>query len=244
MPFRAVDQQTAGDPAWTARLQAAVSTGAEYILILSEESQALEQAGIWDAIKHFEIHRDVAVVSGRVMNSAGRVVDCGTVPDRFGRLVSPFNGLDRASPGPFAMALKPHCILRPADGLFILRASFVARALQNYAGTMPGTSIATTIAIWAAAEGTKVVYSPLLESRVRSHSHDVPDGTSEEFWRALKTLGVSADHLPLVIGSAGLLTEFSQLFEHATAHPSVMQASDEARVASACDSRTATGLST
>lgn len=244
LPFRTVDHHASSDRPWPVRLHAAINAGAEYILILNQECQALEPAGIWDAIKHFEIHRDVAVVSGRVVSAAGRIVDCGTVPDRFGRLVSPFNGLDRASSGPFAMALKAHCILRPADGLFMVRASFAARALQKDLVTASPTPIATAMAICAAAEGAKVVYSPLFESRARVHVDDLPESTSEEFWRTLKDLGVSVDHLPRVMGSAGLLNEFTHRVEHTTAQSSVTQLSDAASVASVCDSRTATGLST
>jgi hypothetical protein len=241
LPFRAVDASL--DTPWRVRLQAAVARGSEYIVILGNDCDALDEAGIWDAIKHFEIHRDAAVVSGRVVNRDGRVIDAGTVPDRFGRLTSPFNGLDRTSPGPFALSLKAHSILRPAEGLFMLRASFVARAIEQH-GAMSSMPIATAVATWAAAEGARVIYSPLFESRTRLQAQGLAPDMSDEFWRSMKNSGVSRDHLPRVIGASGFLNGFTQLFEQTIAQSSVTQPSDAVSLASVGDSRTATGLST
>jgi glycosyltransferase involved in cell wall biosynthesis len=203
-PFRAIHHDEADAAGGLSdRLRHALDSGSEYVLVVGDECEDLEQSGIWEAVKLLEMHPDVAVVSGRLVNDAGVVVSCGSVPDRFGRLVSPFAGLEHTDPGPFAMALKGHCIRCPAEGLFVARSAFLARAME-------ARPTALELPIWlgacAVSQLATIAYSPRLQGRTRAPARNPPEGSGRELSRFLEDLGISiAERSPEVIGIAGFL---------------------------------------
>jgi glycosyltransferase involved in cell wall biosynthesis len=204
-PFRAVhDQAAAAAPEWTAPLHAALRDRPEYVLVVSDNCKDLDQRGVWEAVKLLEMHRETAVVSGRLLSAADVVVNCGRVPDKLGRLVSPFAGISSADPGPFAMALKAHRILSPADGLFMVRADFLARALARQTLGLCRSELSAWLAACAIADGVGVAYSPLLHARTRADDA-VSEDADRTFRRMLDELGVRFDPHSTVLGVAGLL---------------------------------------
>jgi O-antigen biosynthesis protein len=202
-PFRTFHDQHWEE--WPALLRRAVETTCEYVVVATADCADIDSAGIWDAVKLFEMHPDVAVVSGRLVNTADVVVECGSVPDSFSRLVSPFNGLAKTDPGPFAMALKSHCILSPAEGLFVARAAFLKRALEHLPLALELSALPAWLAACAVAERANVAYTPLLQARVCIQRRRRGDGSGQEFWRFLENLGFSRSDVPQVIGTAGFL---------------------------------------
>jgi hypothetical protein len=177
----------------------------EYVLVASSACSELDGAGVWDAVKILEIHPAAAVVGGRLLNPSDVVVECGRVPDALGRLASPFAGLTRTDPGPFAMALKAHRILCPADSLFVARTTFVARALERQPAVLDRAQLATWLAACAIADGATIAYSPLLQARTRADEPHVPTDTDQTFQRMLDALGASFAPQSVVIGVASLV---------------------------------------
>ena len=225
-PFRAVHDCEADAAAeWSTRLRKALDTGSEYIVVVSDECEDLDQSGIWEAVKLFEMHPDVAVVSGRLLNAADIVVACGSVPDSLGRLVSPFEGLRRTDAGPFAMALKAHCILCPATGLFAARAPFLERALERRPAGLALSALPHWLGASAIAERLRIAYSPLLQGHTRTQPFRAPQA-GREFRTFLDALGVeSREWTPGVIGTAGFLDARRMIGAAATGLPAV--ASDQ-----------------
>jgi hypothetical protein len=221
-PFRAVHDSEADDAAgWSTRLRKALDTGSEYIVVVSDECENLDQSGIWEAVKLFEMHPDVAVVSGRLLNAADVVVACGSVPDSLGRLVSPFDGLRRTDAGPFAMALKAHCILCPATGLFAARAAFLGRALERRPTGLALSALPLWLGASAIAEQVRIAYAPLLEGRTRTQPFRAPQ-PGREFWTFLDALGVESGRwMPGVMGTAGFLDARRMIGAAATGLPAV-----------------------
>ena len=204
-PFRTVRETAAGGGDWTVRLREALGDAPEYVLVASTACSELDGAGVWDAVKILEIHPAAAVVGGRLLNTSDVVVECGRVPDALGRLASPFAGLTRTDPGPFAMALKAHRILCPADSLFVARTTFLARALERQPAGLDRAQLATWLAACAIADGATIAYSPLLQARTRADEPHVPTETDQTFQRMLDALGASFAPQSAVIGAAGLV---------------------------------------
>ena len=122
-------------------------------------------AWVWEAIRLFELHDDVAVVSGRVHDEEDVVIDAGR---RFGSWCEgyrDFVGLKRADPGPFALALKPHSIDVPSEALMLVDTRFFLNALALAQGGVPAR-LAEMLAGAAAKERRRIAYSPLLEARL------------------------------------------------------------------------------
>jgi glycosyltransferase involved in cell wall biosynthesis/SAM-dependent methyltransferase len=205
-PFQAVHDHETDGAEWSTRLLKALDTGSEFIVVVGDDCEGLDQSGIWEAVKQFEMHPDVAVVSGRILNARDVVVASGNVPDNLGRLLSPFEGLEKTDPGPFAMALKAHCILCPADGLFVARSAFLARALERLPPGLDLTSLGCWLGANAIAGRMKIAYSPLLQGRTRDQAPRAREGSHREIRRFLDHLGVqSAEQLRRVMGIAGFL---------------------------------------
>ena len=221
-PFRAVhDGEADAAAGWSTRLRKALNTGSEYIVVVSDECEDLDQSGIWEAVKLFEMHPDVAVVSGRLLNAADIVVACGSVPDSLGRLISPFEGLRRTDAGPFAMALKAHCILCPATGFFAARAPFLERALERSPADLALSALPHWLGASAIAERRRIAYAPLLQGHTRTQPFRAGQA-GPEFWTFLDALGVkSREWTPGVIGTAGFLNARRVIGAAATGLPAV-----------------------
>jgi hypothetical protein len=219
-PFQSVHEGEADAPGdWLTRLSKAVESSSEYVLVINGECEDVDQAGIWDAVKLFELHPDVAIVSGRLVNASGVVVACGSVPDEQGRLRSPFNGLKKGDPGPFAMALKAHCILCPVEGLFMVRAPFLASTVQRRPPRLELSALPSWLAACAVVDRVKVAYSPLLQGRTREKAPPIRESSSRAFESFLDELGILRDEvMPGVIGIAGFL-EYARVSSLRVAHP-------------------------
>ena len=238
-PFRAtLDDEPGSASGWIARLQQALSDASEYVLVVSGDCRDLDQSGVWEAVKLLELHRDVAIVGGRLVNAADTVVACGTVPDMVGRLVSPIAGLASSDPGPFALALKAHCILSPADGLFMVRTAFLAQALERQPAGLERSDLSAWLGACAIADGLRVAYSPLLQARTRVEAAPMRDDAGPAVRRFLDHLGVAGvDPRSKVLGAGRFL-------EQTVAHASATHASDRARSASDGEAFTACGANT
>jgi hypothetical protein len=190
-PLRVVhDQEPEPGSRWTAVLHQALREGAEYVLVVSSDGKDLDQSGVWEAVKLLELHQEVGIVSGRLLNADDVVIDCGTVADSFGRLVSPFTGLAKTDAGPFAMALKAHCVLCPTEGLFVARATFLARALERQPPTLNPSQLSAWLGACAVADGVRIAYAPLFQARTRGEVAAVPDEAGRTFGIFVDQLGV------------------------------------------------------
>jgi hypothetical protein len=126
------------------------------------------------------LHDHVVAVGGRIVDSQGVVLEAAAVVDRFGRLCSPYRYRRASDGGPYALALKPHCVARVSPHLCFLRASFLfahARALNSHTDWRPLLDAFCSI---AASSGHRLVYSPIIEavasSLFASQSTSVPAG--------------------------------------------------------------------
>ena len=92
MPVPVITIQ-AGD-AFAASLDSAVADlpGDAIILLAAANITGIAAAGVWDAVKLFELHPSVEVVGGRVLDPSGVVIEAGRVCIDQGAWVDPFAG--------------------------------------------------------------------------------------------------------------------------------------------------------
>ena len=122
--------------------------------------------GFWDAVKLFELHPSVEVVGGRVLDSSRVVIEAGRVCIDQGAWLDPFAGCPAADPGPFALALKAHCIDRPAAGLMAVRVSLLRDVIDG-ADVASLDDLADACAAACLVRHSLIAYTPLLEGTRR-----------------------------------------------------------------------------
>jgi Glycosyl transferase family 2 len=150
------------EPEFSIRALAAFLDSAteEYVLLLSPAVVLLDQHGVWDAIKHLELEARVMAIGGPLIDAGERVLFGAPVILPDGRLVDPAAGLPRSDPGPFSLALKPHCVGVLAVDMMLARRSF----LREVTATMPIQFPLREMGLWAGyhaeAIGVRAIYDP------------------------------------------------------------------------------------
>ncbi|MET3713200.1 glycosyltransferase involved in cell wall biosynthesis [Sphingomonas trueperi] len=117
-----------------------------------------------EAVKMFEFVEELAVVCGPIVAN-GTIVAAGLAIDSAGGLIAPLEGQAESYPGPYALAMKPHCIAAPPGGAFFARASFLVEAIQAAPALTDRGDLGLWLGAYAAATGRRVGYSPLLRSQ-------------------------------------------------------------------------------
>jgi hypothetical protein len=126
-----------------------------HVLVLKQGCTIRNETTLWEAMRLFEMHGDVALASGRVLDETGTVVAaCKPIlPNAI------WVGMKRDDPGAFAMALKTQSALTVPDSFFFCR-----RDLLRDAATSPGpASWAERLTTLAQARRLRIAYSPLIE---------------------------------------------------------------------------------
>ena len=132
-----------------------------------------ENAAALEVIKLFECVPDVLAVTGRI-SIEGRIHSAGYLCDGSGGVIPMLHDKAVGDPGAFALAWKPQCIAAPASELFFVRAVIMRRALAAMPSHVTRGEIGLWLGVFAAAEGKRVCFSPLVaaESLPTSSVHD------------------------------------------------------------------------
>ncbi|CAO3383406.1 rhamnosyltransferase WsaF family glycosyltransferase [Azospirillum argentinense] len=163
----------AGAPCSLSRLAAALArTSAGHVLVLRAELRVEDAAGLWEAMRLFEMHPDVALVGGRVLHGGPeqgeRILDGCTFAGPGHPAPAPWLGLDRNAPGPFAMALKPQSAAAVPSGFFLVETAFLRDALKDAAPPeLRAVGLGGFLGEAAWKRGRRVAYSPLVEARTK-----------------------------------------------------------------------------
>ena len=154
-----------GWPAALRDIGAALNGPSSHVAVVSDRVCLSGDAWVWEAIRLFELHDDVAVVSGRVHDNQDVVIDTGRRFGSWSEGYRDFIGLRRTDPGTFALALKPHSIDVPSDVPMMVDTRFLLNALALAKERVP-VRLAELLAS-AANQSRRIAYSPLLEARLR-----------------------------------------------------------------------------
>jgi glycosyltransferase involved in cell wall biosynthesis len=130
----------------------ATSNGNQLVLKVGPSIGRIEEEGLFDAMRMFEMYPEIDVCVGRIVSSKGLVVESGA---EGGVKVA------KSDPGPMAMYFKPHLtdILTPS--LYIVKASALVEIDANW------DNIADALAKALTSGKLKGVYTPLLTG----HTH-------------------------------------------------------------------------
>lgn len=142
-----------------AELVSAINALTEPYVLWIDDRYQLSDAAAWEAMRIFEMHPDVALVSGRVLSSSNRVIACCKPQANLwsGR------GMRRDDPGPFALALKPQTAVDVPEGFFFCRRDLLQRVST---GEVCETDVAQALAKEVKVRGLRIAYSPLLEAKL------------------------------------------------------------------------------
>jgi glycosyltransferase involved in cell wall biosynthesis len=165
-------------------LPGVLASPAEYVLVIDASAEPLCSRSLREAAKLFELHADVVIVSGRLVDCRDRVVRSGWVLDEWGGLVAPYDAMMRADPGPWAIALKAQSIASPVEGLFLVREAFLREMADAVPPDLPWRELGAWLGGHAFAAGQRVAYSPLVETRTAQLGRLVGMRSAEELsWR-------------------------------------------------------------
>ncbi len=106
----------------------------------------------------FEMHNNVGVVGGRILDEDGIIIDC-CVPNASATAPS-WIGMRRSAPGPYALALKPQTTSMVPDGLFVCRTDILKSALADPSPQPLGARIAEA----CRKRQMIMAYAPVLEA--------------------------------------------------------------------------------
>ncbi len=148
---------------------------ADVFQLVAEPMVAVLESGIqpdgqewpWEAQGLFELHADVAMVAGRIINSKGVVCGGGEI---FG-----FGGLSNClesgrlahEPGPFALLLKQRSVDAVNAAFFLARTSFLRGAKNVLSSAASRRSLGIWLGAMAAREGMRVAATPLVAARLQ-----------------------------------------------------------------------------
>ena len=163
--------------------RAVEEAGADDLVILhSAEIQAPDEAQVREAVKIFEFHDDVTVVSGRLVTSTA-VAAAGWMTDTAGRLQAPYDGLALTDPGPFVLGWKPQSISVGVIDLCIVKAGFLREALSAAPAGLALEELGLWLGVRAVQSSRRIAFSPLIEAKVQGRTlHPVDRWTSQVAW--------------------------------------------------------------
>ncbi|WP_170296042.1 glycosyltransferase [Azospirillum brasilense] len=159
----------AGAACSTSRLASALAAvSAAHVLVLHEGLRVEDATALWEAMRLFEMHPDVVLAGGRVLDARGRVAECCAFASPDGTMSTPWLNLDRNDPGVYALALKPRSAATVPDGFFLARTAFLREALRDGApANMHATGLGGFLGTAARRRNRRVAYSPLIEAWIR-----------------------------------------------------------------------------
>jgi glycosyltransferase involved in cell wall biosynthesis len=160
---RFADWRSAGAAARLARL--AGDIGAEHVMVLGEALRPGPERGIWEAMRLFEMHSDVAAAAGRIIGANDKVVAYAATPAFGNGAIARSVGSDRSDPGSYAMALKPQTATRLAGEYFFCRTGLLGEAAAALASEDASLErLGERLTSLITERGLRIAYSPLIEA--------------------------------------------------------------------------------
>lgn len=136
------------------------------VLVLSPSVAPVGEAWFWEAVKLLEVHEQVKLVHGLIIDETDLVQRGGEVFRKDGRLTCPQSGKPAIDPGSFALALKPHCASAVPTDFFMADAIFLREALVGLADDTPLAGLGIRLSAFARACEGLTAFSPLIIGRI------------------------------------------------------------------------------
>lgn len=137
-------------------------SSADFVFLVGEAVRALDEDGLWQALKHLELVAACVAVGGVLVTRGGRIVSAGCVQVESGRLADPLAGTSIRDPGPLSLALLPHCVSGVSPDLLLVRRSWLSEALRDAPTELGLRSLGAWLGEHARRQDRLVGYEPLL----------------------------------------------------------------------------------
>lgn len=138
--------------------------GAEFTLVCSHAIEPEGEEWAWEAVGLAQLHPDVVLVAGRIVDSARRVLAGPLILGFDGLGGCPDCGRAETDPGYFGLALKQRSVSAVHSAFFLARTQFLVDAL----GTLPAQASFRLLGLWLGAcaleRGLLVASSPLVQA--------------------------------------------------------------------------------
>jgi hypothetical protein len=180
-PFEGIEVLTIEGETLLARLnQAAERHGSRFTVVCSCDVEPEGDEWPWEAMGLAQLHPDVALVAGRILNP-DRIVLAGQQILGFDGLAGcPERGRAETDPGYFALALKQRSVSAVHSSFFIARTDFLIDALRS----LPATASFAFLGVWLGAQaleqGRRVAFSPLVRALATADFEASQEPTKEE----------------------------------------------------------------
>jgi hypothetical protein len=154
---------------------------APLVIMRHEVVQPSGDAWRWEAQGLFELHADMDLIAGRIINPDGVVLGGPDRVDAEGNVACPYRGMFAHEPGDMALALKPHTVESVNGAFFAARTAFLRQALMRLPldrVTLP--YLGAWLARLTQKSGRRIGYSPLLSADARPGFDCIPTPSADE----------------------------------------------------------------
>lgn len=149
---------------------------APHVLVMSGAVHPVGDDWWWEAVKLFELHPEIALVGGQLVDESDHILRGGDVFDSGGQALCPQGGKTANDPGPFALALKPHCVGAVPTDFFLADTEFLRISLAAFPADARLAGLGLRLGAEAQRRARLVAFSPLIKAVVRG---DLIDGSPE-----------------------------------------------------------------
>jgi hypothetical protein len=162
-PFEGVQVLTVEGEALLARLnEAAERHGSRFTVVCSDDVEPEGDEWPWEALGLAELHPDVALVTGRILNPE-RIVLAGQEILGFDGLAGcPERGRAETDPGYFGLGLKQRSVSAVHSSFFVAQTDFLIDALRSIPATASFRFLGAWLGAYALEQGRRVAFSPLV----------------------------------------------------------------------------------
>jgi Glycosyl transferase family 2 len=152
--------------------QRSLRLGAEFTVVCSDSIEPEGQDWIWEAVGLAQLHQDVALVAGRIVDGERRVLAGPQMLGFDGLSGCPDRGRPETDPGYFALALKQRSVSAVHSAFFVARTQFLVDALAALPAQASFSLLGSWLGACAFEQGVRVASSPLVQAVVARPGFD------------------------------------------------------------------------
>jgi hypothetical protein len=144
--------------------ESAQRLGAEFTLVCSHSVEPEGEEWIWESLGLAQLHPDVVLVAGRIVDSARRVLGGPQILGFDGLCGCPERGRSETDPGYLGLALKQRSVSAVHSAFFLARTRFLIDGLTDLPAAASFPFLGAWLGAWAFEQGRRVASSPLVQA--------------------------------------------------------------------------------
>jgi glycosyltransferase involved in cell wall biosynthesis len=153
-------------PRGIARLADALrASNSDLVVLLGPGVGILDDAGIWQAVKHLELLNEVVAVGGPIAKITGQIITGAPIRLNDTAIIDPLAGRSMLERGNYLFCtMKPHCVDALSVDLLLGRREFLLEALAMCPPDLALRSFGWWLGVYAEQHGRLLAYEPLLRA--------------------------------------------------------------------------------